>query len=167
MCGGPRASHMQSMVQFEWIWPRLVKKHGLAEPTTSRSQLFKLYSTSNPFSVEYSCQMVFPKPFSEGLFIWNCRGGADKTHRRKNDVIRGDEWAICTGLRPYLQEMFPQVPRWFPEAPGVDIRWFNEKIMEIGANKIEQFKIDRDPRGSIGHRKGSTKHGFNTPKECM
>ena len=28
-----------------------------------------------------------------------------------SDVIRVDGWAICTGLGPYLQEMFPQVLR--------------------------------------------------------
>ena len=30
--------------------PRLVNKHGFAEPTTSRSQLFKLYGTNHPTS---------------------------------------------------------------------------------------------------------------------
>ena len=47
--------------------------------------------------------------------------------------------------------MFPQVPRWFPEAHGVEIWWFdNDKRAEKWPEKSETNKIDRDPRQSIG-----------------
>ena len=48
--------------------------------------------------------------------------------------------------------MIPHIPRWFPEAPGVEIRWFKRKITIFWPPKIDLLKIDRDPRGSIGNQ---------------
>ena len=46
--------------------------------------------------------------------------------------------------------MFPHIPRWFLEAPGVEIRWLRPKNNDFLTEKIDLLEIDRDTRGSIG-----------------